>query len=212
MLVLEPRPSREELLRMLDYPPGVLPGDRIQALIGLVEIEAGQLIEGRGAWRVVDPERCVDFGLEPVEAEHLALGLVTLGPGVDEHVQRLQGEGASTSALLVDAYGSAAAEQAADLLSAWILEQLGLAAGDAVVGTPGCRMSPGFPGWGLEHQPALLEALLAQALNVSLTPGMMMVPRKSISFAMWIGAPRPPAQGLKGCRACGLRRCRYLRD
>ncbi len=62
----------------------------------------------------------------------------------------------------------------------------------------------------LDSQPVLLERLGARELGVGLSAGMMMTPRKSISFALWLGARGRPAPGLGGCRACGLRRCRYL--
>ena len=39
----------------------------------------------------------------------------------------------------------------------------------------------------------------------------MMVPRKSISFAMWLGARERPAAGLAGCIRCTLEHCRYRR-
>jgi hypothetical protein len=210
LLELAPPVERGAVLRCLDYPPGREPPARIAAMLDQALAEAPSLLAARGAWLALEPGDCGLVGLDPLEAEGLAVGLVTLGPALEARVAELQDERAITQALLLDACGSAAAEEAADLLSAVVVERLGLtAASGAASGTPGCRLSPGYGGWGLEHQPALLGLLDAPALGVSLSPGLMMQPRKSISFAMWLGAQQRPAVGLAGCRACGLRRCRY---
>jgi hypothetical protein len=210
-LELAPPVERKAALRCLDYPHGREPPARIAGLLDAILVEARSLLEARGAWLPFAAERCGALGLRTLEAEGLALGLVTIGPALEERVAALQGEGRLTEALLLDACGSAAAEEAADLLSASLLGALGHAPeGGAAAGSPGCRVSPGYGDWDLEHQPALLELLGAAALGVSLSPGLMMTPRKSISFAMWLGARERPAEGLAGCRACGLRRCRYL--
>ena len=111
-----------------------------------------------------------------------------------------------TRALLLDAAGSAAAEEAADRLGAVI-------AGDSSRDDPRvtCRLSPGFGRWTLDNQPSLFGLLPHTDLGVHLEPSMMMVPRKSISFAMWLGARERPAAGLTGCDSCTLQHCRYRR-
>ena len=210
LLHLAPPVERGSVLRCLDYPPDREPPARIADLLEEAMTAARGLVLARGAWRVLEPSDCGSVGLAPIEARGLVVGLVTLGSALEARVAELQAAGALTRALLLDACGSAAAEEAADLLSAALLERLGLAApSGAPPGTPGCRLSPGYGGWSLEHQPALLGLLEAPALGVSLTPGLMMQPRKSISFALWLGAAQRPVEGLAGCTACGLRRCRY---
>ena len=52
----------------------------------------------------------------------------------------------------------------------------------------GCRISPGYGRWPLSAQKALFARLPHETLGVSLNPSMMMTPRKSISFALWLGA------------------------
>ncbi len=210
VLSLSPPIERAGVLRCLDYPPGREPAPRIAATLEAMLTEARGLVRARGAWLSVAPERCAEFGLAPVEAEGLVLGLVTLGSSLEARVASLQASGSITRALVLDACGSSAAEEAADGLSVQALCSLGLAVkAGAPAGPPGCRMSPGYGGWGLQQQPALLARLDAPALGVELTPGLMMRPRKSVSFALWLGARERPAEGLAGCRACGLRRCRY---
>lgn len=167
--------------------------------------EARALIRARGTWRAWPIDRATDVGLLRVEAKGLVLGLITLGPALEARAEALQAAGHGSDALLLDACGSAAAEEAADLLGA----RISGAPVEGPVGTVGCRLSPGFGAWALTAQPALLAALDAEALDVRLSPGLMMIPRKSISFAQWLGAAAPPAPGLGGCQACGLPRCRY---
>jgi len=211
LVPITPPLEREAVLRCLDYPPGRQPPARIEALLAEALAEARGLIETRGSWCTQELARCGDVGLSPVPAEGLVLGLVTIGPGLEQRVAALQAGGSLTAALVLDAVGSAAAEEAADLLSAHVLARLGLADDEhPPAGAPGCRLSPGYWDWSLDSQPALLDRLGAPALGVTLSAGMMMTPRKSISFAMWLGAARRPAVGLSGCRGCGLRRCRYL--
>jgi hypothetical protein len=243
-VALAPPLMRAGVLRCLDYPAEREPSGRVGALLDEALVEARALVRARGAWRSLPPGRCGEVGLPTVPAEGLVLGLVTLGAALEEQVASLQAQGAITHALLLDACGSSAAEEAADLLSLRVLDALGLRAGmnpaptdggagmnpaptdggagmntaptdggagmnTASTEAPGCRLSPGYGGWGLEHQPALLARLHAGELEITLSPGFMMSPRKSISFAMWLGARERPAAGLAGCRACGLRRCRY---
>ncbi len=198
---------REQVLRCLDYPPDREPAARVDGLLDAILPLARRLVQARGCWLELPVERCGELGLAPVQAEGLVLGLVTIGPELEAELQRLQGAGDLTRALLLDACGSAAAEEAADRLG----ECLGATPGGQLAALPpriGCRISPGYGGWSLQAQPALLALLGAENLGVSLTPGLMMIPRKSISFAMWLGARRPLAQGLAGCTACDLARCR----
>ena len=108
-------------------------------------------------------------------------------------------------ALLLDATGSALCEQAADELGA-------LAVGDPLTeGAPAlsCRISPGYGRWHLQSQRELFELLPHRELGVELTPSCLMVPCKSVSFAMWLGADGAPVPGLSGCGHCLLDRCAF---
>jgi len=141
-----------------------------------------------------------------IDADGLVLGLVTAGGGIERRVTELLGRGEAARALLLDAAGSAAAEEAAHRLSVRVV------GGRTSVGADvGCRVSPGYGRWPLSAQEALFARLPHDAVGVSLNPSMMMVPRKSISFALWIGARGAPRSGLSGCDTCGLAQCRYRR-
>lgn len=200
--------GREEVLRFLGYPQGASPRPDITCLLDEVISEARTLIEARGLFRLWPVSRAGEVGLQPVEAESLALGLVTVGQALERRATRHLETGEVTRALILDAAGSAAAEEAADRLG-------GVIAGDsdqAKEGTVSCRISPGYGKWSLEAQPALFRALPHADLGVTLLSSLLMVPRKSVSFAMWLGAEARPVGGSAGCSRCPLTGCLYRRE
>jgi cobalamin-dependent methionine synthase I len=131
---------------------------------------------------------------------------VTVGEEIEAAVAAASRGGEPTRALILDAAGSAACEEAADRIGAVIVGIPEQADRRAIP----CRFSPGYGDWSLADQPKLF-ALLPADLGVRLLPSMMMVPRKSVSFAMWLGGPPERAAG-RGCAACPLDTCRYRRQ
>jgi cobalamin-dependent methionine synthase I len=132
------------------------------------------------------------------------MAICTIGGELEEACARSQAAGETLPALLLDSIGSAAAEAAADALNALVCDEalrLGL-------GTEG-RESPGYGAWDISFQPRLLELLPARELGVSLTPGLMMMPRKSVSFAVRL-TDRPQQAGSR-CDRCNLTTCRHRR-
>lgn len=216
-----------DVLHFLGYPEGRRPPARTRRHIGKLLGEARTLIEGRGAYRHLPVSAAGDVGLEPIPASGLVIGLVTVGPGIEKRATELAGGGDAASALILDAMGSAAVEEAADRLGAFITANLD--ASPATVGTdstpamappagpeasapgPSCRISPGFGRWPLQAQVRMFERLPHAAVGIRLLPSLLMVPRKSISFAMWLGSEARPMAGLSGCDRCGLEHCRYRR-
>lgn len=200
--------TREDVLHFLGYPHGREPPPRTSRIIDDVLPEARQLARGAGAFERVEAARAGELGLEPMDASGLVIGLVTIGGALESRVSRYIAEGASTRSLVLDAAGSAAAEETADRLGAII-------GGDEVRdGAPrhvSCRVSPGYGRWSIGSQQKLFAVLPYETVGVTLLPTMLMSPRKSISFAMWLGADARPIAGLSGCATCGLEKCRYRR-
>jgi hypothetical protein len=193
-----------EVLHFLGYPPGQRPAARIEGLLDKVVGEARQFVRARGAFVRLPVDRAAEVGLEKIDAAALVVGLVTAGERIEQRVAELLRERAATEALLLDAAGSAAVEEAADRLGGMIS---GDESGEAR--HVSCRISPGYGRWPIHAQAALFALLPHRELGVSLLPSMLMVPRKSISFAMWLGADARPIAGLSGCVRCELERCRY---
>jgi hypothetical protein len=205
--------ERDEVEHFLGYPEGRKPFGRIAGLLGDMIREARRLARPRGTYEMLPVARAAELGLEPIDARRLVVGLVTIGDGIESRATELLRAGAVTEGLLLDAAGSAAVEEAADRLGALI-------AGDGRSDATGrasrarrlsCRVSPGYGKWSIASQRALFELLPHEAVGVELMPTMLMTPRKSISFAMWLGADARPIAGLSGCARCGLEHCRYKR-
>lgn len=138
------------------------------------------------------------------EVSAAVVGLVTIGPELERQVERLQDEGAIADALVLDAYGSAyveaAANGAADLIRAEARRQ-GLRCSR--------RFSPGYAGWDVAEQDWVLHHLEAGALGVTLTSGGMLTPRKSVTFAMTVGRQPLELRCNGRCHDCDLPHCRH---
>lgn len=147
---------------------------------------------------------------------------VTIGPGLENESSACFARGEYTLGAIYDAAGSEAVECLADEVNARI-EREARAAGYET--TP--RFSPGYGGWNLTDQAALLE--LVGAVGIKLTPAMMLDPQKSVTAVVgW----RPIAAGTAGerasgaspagapgnqraaerCRSCDLENCRFRRE
>ncbi len=205
--------ERSEVCRLLGYPALRGPGAQVEARLDLVLAEARSLVRTRGAWRRVPLDECEQLQLEPIPCEGLVIGLVTAGAAVEERASACLSAGDALGALLFDAAGSAAVEEAADRLGAAIVARLAGEPLPSAWPAPhlSCRVSPGYGRWRLSAQPALFARLPHAALGVELLPSFLMRPSKSISFAMWLGADRRPLAGLSGCARCELEECRYRR-
>ncbi len=235
-LAVAVRPA--DVRHFLGYPRERRPPARISRLIDDLLPVARGLLAARGAYRRLPVAAAAAVGLPPLPATGLVIGLVTIGAGLEERVARLLARDEAVAALVLDAIGSAAIEEAADRIGALVAGEVGpspdetgepaagdRAAADAVPGdpaaaaaetsgaapAPSCRISPGYGEWPLTAQPDLLGLLPCRELGVALLPSLLMVPRKSISFAMWLGGDARPLAGLSGCSRCPLRACRYRR-
>lgn len=200
---------RGDVLHFLGYPEGQAPAERIDRLMDDTIRVARHLVSPRGLFLRHPVSRAGELGLEPMEASGLVIGLVTIGSELDRQVDALVAMGAPTRALLLDAAGSAAVEEAADRLGATIASSGEGISESEPVPHVSCRVSPGYGSWPIMAQRMVFELLPHDEVGVELLPTMLMVPRKSISFAMWLGADRRPIAGLSGCARCGLVQCRY---
>ena len=207
--------ARADVLHFLGYPEGRRPPQQIESMLEASLDDARARAAGRGCFVVVDPADAPRVGLETMDATALVLGLVTVGGAIEARASELLRAGEATRALLVDAAGSAAAEEAADRLGALIAgdetARVDSPEADRRAPTVSCRISPGYGAWPLTAQPRLFSRLPAREVGVVLQPSLLMVPRKSVSFAMWLGADARPVAGLSGCAHCHLEHCRYRR-
>jgi hypothetical protein len=138
------------------------------------------------------------------ELERVAFCVCTIGPKLEERVTALTKEGDMLAAVVLDAIGSAAAEAVARYANDRIDEM----AADVGLKTS-CRASPGYGDWDVREQKNLFELVPAGKIGVSLTESSMMVPRKSISFALHISENPVRLRSEGSCRNCDMETCPY---
>jgi hypothetical protein len=195
---------REDILHFLGYRGMGTPGPRVEEMLPPVILEARTLVAARGIYQVSNDYVAASIGLEPPHGATLALGLVTIGFELERQVSRLLSKGEATRALLLDAAGSAAAEEAADELERRIRAEAGAVSGG--VGDGLRRFSPGYGSWPLTAQRALFELLPSEAIQVRLLASCLMSPRKSVSFGLWL-APGADSETPEACRASRCADC-----
>jgi hypothetical protein len=136
----------------------------------------------------------------------LVIGVATIGSALEDLADRFVASREWTKAMILDAYGSAAVESAVVEANAKICreaEASGLVAGR--------RRSPGYPKWPIEQQRRLFDLLGGAPEGVSLNEYCVMVPRKSISFGIPLGADLDAGSPELGCRYCAMVNCDYRR-
>jgi hypothetical protein len=201
-LELKIRP--EEVTRLLGYGRDKVP-DRVNKILSEIEDRAPELLEPRCAWRRL---RRHDLTHSPYlyHADEVALCLVTIGPKLEEALENYKREGQLGRALVLDMYGSAAAEAAAEAANAVIeteLTEKGYYCSH--------RFSPGYACWDVKEQKWVLPTLESEELGVTLTEGCMMSPRKSITFAVTFAENPVESKHDHSCGSCGMIDCLYKR-
>ncbi len=198
------RVSHREVLRNLGYPRGRAPAEKVARRLDDLWPRAEALITPRGAFRVVSQARAEATAM-PRPTAQVGVGLCTIGPDLEARERALSADDRMLEALLLDAFGSAAAEAAADALNALVCahaQDMGLRV------LP--RFSPGYGRWDVKHQRQLLALLPAEELGVHLTEGMMMIPRKSVSFAVRLSADADEGRvDRRHCARCDLDGCAF---
>jgi len=204
---------RENVLHFLGYRGRGTPASRTEEALESALEEARRLIVPRGVRRIVPAESANALELERGAglAAEVALGLVTIGPALESRVSELLGRGEDLRALLLDAAGSAAAEEAAEELERRIHEDA-RKPGDGAARATSRRVSPGYGSWPVTAQRALFGMLPHDEIDVRLLPSCIMSPRKSVSFAVWLGAGDREECRTRRCSTCDLMTCPYREE
>jgi len=196
---------RREVLRYLGYPRSKGPSERVLQRLEALEKLAAELVRGRGAFAFANRSDAEAVGM-PNPSERVAFGVCTIGPALEQEEARLSDAGDPLGALILDAFGSAAAEEAAEMLHARVcaaVQNENLKAAR--------RVSPGYGKWNVVRQADLLANLPTGEVGIRLTEASMMIPRKSVSFAVVLEPPgRATTRGR--CAVCDLADCRYRRE
>jgi hypothetical protein len=204
VLDLDADVARDEVYRYLGYRRGSRRSVKAQGRLDELWPWALSMLRARGAYRVVSSAEATAAGM-PEAGREAGVGVCTIGPDLEEACAACAAKGEVVDALLLDAVGSAAAEAAADSLN---LALCTVAADTGRYAAP--RLSPGYGSWDVRFQRKLLALLPAAELGITLTSGQMMIPRKSVSFAVSFEERAPDGHRPgSACERCGLERCRH---
>ncbi|GAB4536310.1 MAG: vitamin B12 dependent-methionine synthase activation domain-containing protein [Anaerolineae bacterium] len=138
-------------------------------------------------------------------ATQVAVAVCTIGPALEQRMEALFAAGEATRAMALEGAGVAAIRQVADAVGVSICDTA-TARGLKV----GMRASPGQEGWPIQQQRVLFGLIPAEEIGIRLTSSCLMLPRKSVSFAMGLG-PEMRADSVP-CDFCSKReRCNWNR-
>lgn len=202
-----PAPDEREVLRLLGYREGSMRLEApMRSVLSDARARALPLLRGAVDVAICSNPQALGAGELFARAELVLVGVATIGAALEEEAESLVAQGAWTLGLVLDAYGSAAAERLVIEANARICkeaERVGLRAGR--------RISPGYAGWPLPAQHALFAALGAATAGVQLLESAIMTPRKSVSFAVPLGRDLDSESPELGCRFCDMPNCEYRR-
>jgi hypothetical protein len=194
----------DEVCGQLGYGDRPVP-ERVRDLLREVEAEATPLLEP--ACAIVRAESQA-LARSPFlgNLDAVVLCLVTIGDKVERAMEKYESAGEIGRALVLNVFGSVAAEATANAANTIIRDEN---ARDGLRCSR--RFSPGYGGWEVSEQRWILAALEGEALGVTLTEGCMMVPRKSITFAVSVGENPVEMREDNACDGCELINCSYRR-
>ncbi|MFH1939480.1 MAG: hypothetical protein ABIK21_04955 [bacterium] len=136
---------------------------------------------------------------------HFLVGVVTIGGLIEKKVSELFSQGEYPRALALDAVGTVAVEdfsrRVRKLARREVKEQ------DFKTSR---HFSPGYGGWEVSQQEIIFKSILTDNIGVRLTKGYMMLPQKSLSWA--IGAGKEiitPSEEDNNCENCQYECCNY---
>jgi len=195
--------DESEVRRLLRMAEAARRNEKVEKAIGEMLELARKLIEPRGVYIVIDGS---DFPASDRFAEmgEVAFCICTIGPSLEEEVTRLSKKRSMLEAVVLDSIGSVAAEAVAEYMDGLIQKY---AHGRGL--KTSCRASPGYGDWDVSEQRGIFELLPAEKIGVKLTESFMMIPRKSVSFAINIAEKPARMRSENSCRNCPVKDCPY---
>jgi hypothetical protein len=124
-----------------------------------------------------------DFLAEHLDgAVILAVGICTVGPEIDKHIDDCFAAGDYLGGMIADVAASRAVEELGEACSDFVCSK---AAERKLF--PSCRISPGYGRWDVAGQRIVFSLLNPAAIGISLNEYCMMQPKKSVSFLIPFG-------------------------
>jgi hypothetical protein len=213
--------NREQLEKVLGYRGGGTPevvsgliDDILPDVPSRISVQCGFRILPVGSVSITnDSLSCdgVQFNTGPIIASRLrpsttlALFVATIGPRMEEWSRELMDEGDPVKGYLVDAIASETVEQVADWLDKKVAERAQPRGWNITN-----LYSPGYCGWSVEEQHKLFSFLPERFCGIVLTPSSLMIPIKSVSGVIGLGATVKRDASI--CSICDLKDCFRRRD
>lgn len=178
-----------------------------------VLVEADDLLAPALSFRIVDLDRPAAATLqaegwqieaprllpETGELTALACGVATIGARLEQRVSALFAARRGALALALDDLGN----RCLHALSRQLQDRMLIAAEKRGLDLAG-ELRPGDPGLALDAQPAVAQLAEGAAIGVTLTPGLLLHPLKSISMVFGAGRDLPPVRWSR-CDDCRSR-------
>lgn len=132
----------------------------------------------------------------------VSLVAVTVGETIEKEVEQLFQQGQSTQAVILDAVGTVAVEEAAN----WVLKLLSRQ--QRVKGLfPGPRIGPGYQGFNMKELPSFLFLAGAEQINIQCNKFYQMTPVKSLVFMVGWSSHKNKLKDK--CTLCNKVDCQY---
>jgi hypothetical protein len=142
------------------------------------------------------------------KCKRIAVFLATIGRGMERKVNSLINDRRMADAYIYDSIGSVAVEETVEKFQTAVecdahenKERTTL------------RFSPGYCDWNVREQRKIFTLLDSDSINVKLTAGCLMTPRKSVSGVFGIGSVEELGERhANPCRSCDLHGCIARRE
>jgi hypothetical protein len=198
-------PDRAEVIRLLGRKEGREEklAEKVEAELEEALSEAGRLIDPKGIYLITAGKDLPGSSIFDHLAK-VAFCICTIGPALENKVTELSESGKLLKAVILDSVGSVCAEATASFIDRIIADK----AAEIKLKTS-CRASPGYGDWNIKEQRSIFELLGGEQIGVTLSPSSMMIPRKSVSFAIDIAEKPARMRSENSCRNCDMDTCAY---
>ena len=163
------------------------PDEVTKAELTQIITEVSKWLRPRFSYFVVSVQPAFDMGniiLRQLRgSEAYALFVCTAGVEYEAYQQRLKVQGDMVRVFIADALGSVIAEKCADQMEIALQESI-----DKLGWKHTNRFSPGYCGWHVSQQQMLFPLFQEHTCGVTLTDSSLMVPIKSVSGIIGLGA------------------------
>ncbi|MFW9923634.1 MAG: vitamin B12 dependent-methionine synthase activation domain-containing protein [Candidatus Thorarchaeota archaeon] len=185
------------------------PSQKLLTEISNLLTEAKQDIEPKAIYGIFSSEQfSPKYIFSP--SEQTIFAICTISDKLEKRITQLLNSNELAKGVIFDAIASHAAEETAEEVNRRILlENKELFHNKNYTR----RFSPGYCLWELsEGQKQIFDLLPGEKIGVQLNSSMLMIPRKSVSFAINIGKKVNEELGQKECSTCEEINCTYRRS